>query len=194
VSRGAQLACYPAAASPLSDTVARATGGARYVPHRDGVAVGSGGVAFALVEPGFCMREVTAILYLSEPANWAGEGGGGCEGGMEGGPGREGGRDQPRVVEGGAEASRGGALLLHLGADSADLTGETASSVVEILPVGGRLVLFDSRTILHEAPARRPLPPMPLARIPAARTHRRADQLAPQRCGLIRARTSTAWR
>lgn len=150
VSRGAQLACYPAAASPLSDTVARATGGARYVPHRDGVAVGSGGVAFALVEPGFCMREVTAILYLSEPANWAGEGGGGCEGGMEGGPGREGGRDQPRVVEGGAEASRGGALLLHLGADSADLTGETASSVVEILPVGGRLVLFDSRTILHE--------------------------------------------
>ncbi|EOD18253.1 hypothetical protein EMIHUDRAFT_96020 [Emiliania huxleyi CCMP1516] len=123
----------PLPCSPTSADLPEAT--RLYVPHRDGVAVGSGGVAFALVEPGFCMREVTAILYLSEPANWAGEGGGGCEGGMEGGPGREGGRDQPRVVEGGAEASRGGALLLHLGADSADLTGETASSVVEILPV-----------------------------------------------------------
>ena len=28
--------------------------------------------------------------------------------------------------------------------------GVTATSVVEIMPVGGRVVLFDSRSILHE--------------------------------------------
>ena len=48
------------------------------------------------------------------------------------------------------DASTGGELTLHLGTDDADKTGHTASSRVPILPVGGRLVLFDSRRLLHE--------------------------------------------
>ena len=40
--------------------------------------------------------------------------------------------------------------MLYLGADPADTSGATASEIVEILPVGGRAVLFDSRCVLHE--------------------------------------------
>ena len=40
--------------------------------------------------------------------------------------------------------------MLYVGADAADTVGHTATHVVEVLPVGGRLVLFDSRTVLHE--------------------------------------------
>ena len=49
-----------------------------------------------------------------------------------------------------AAEARGGSLVLYVGADEADTSGATATSVVEILPIGGRLVLFDSRSILHE--------------------------------------------
>ena len=78
------------------------------------------------------MRELTAVLYLNEP--------------LESPP--------PPVVtcraERGARLAAAGSLLIYVGTDAGDTTGVTASSVVEIAPVGGRLVLFDSRTILHE--------------------------------------------
>ena len=44
----------------------------------------------------------------------------------------------------------GGELLLHLGAAPTDTTGASAARVVRVAPEGGRLVLFDSRRVLHE--------------------------------------------
>ena len=44
----------------------------------------------------------------------------------------------------------GGELLLHLGAAPTDTTGASAARVVRVAPEGGRLVLFDSRPVLHE--------------------------------------------
>lgn len=87
----------------------------------------------AMFLPGIYMREITAILYLNAPSDAPPE---------------------PLVTLGGSGAPRSapaaGALLLYPGADAADDTGATATSVIEISPVGGRLVLFDSRTMLHE--------------------------------------------
>lgn len=48
------------------------------------------------------------------------------------------------------ETRDGGSLRLFLGAQRGDNVGDTAVSVVDIIPVGGRLVLFDSQTVLHE--------------------------------------------
>ncbi|CAJ1367800.1 unnamed protein product [Effrenium voratum] len=47
-------------------------------------------------------------------------------------------------------AEDGGQLRCHLGAELKDLTGATASKVQDILPRGGRAVLFPSRSVLHE--------------------------------------------
>lgn len=44
----------------------------------------------------------------------------------------------------------GGNLRLFLGAERGDNVGGTASSVVDVSPVGGRLVIFDSQAVLHE--------------------------------------------
>ena len=192
VPPGAQLACY-AAARPVTDDepggadtdpVQAATGGARYVAHRDGVSFGRGSIfskqdpstcslLFALMEPSICMRELTCIVYLSEAADWAHSSRpvedveavqGGRYDGSEVQPrttcqlsssaiaatsGREFDNAAPRLIES-AETARSGALLLYLGAEYDDNVGTTAPSVLEILPVGGRLVIFDSRTILHE--------------------------------------------
>jgi hypothetical protein len=43
----------------------------------------------------------------------------------------------------------GGSLRIFVGADRRDDDGTTASEVVDVAPRGGRLVLFDSRTVLH---------------------------------------------
>jgi hypothetical protein len=43
-----------------------------------------------------------------------------------------------------------GELILFLGAGPTDTTGASASHTVRIAPLGGRMVLFDSRRILHE--------------------------------------------
>lgn len=48
------------------------------------------------------------------------------------------------------EKRDGGSLRLFLDAEVSDNTGETANKVVDISPVGGRMVLFDSQTVLHE--------------------------------------------
>jgi Rps23 Pro-64 3,4-dihydroxylase Tpa1-like proline 4-hydroxylase len=46
--------------------------------------------------------------------------------------------------------SRGGALRYYSGAAENDDEGSTALRVVDVAPVGGRLVLFPSRDLLHE--------------------------------------------
>jgi hypothetical protein len=54
-------------------------------------------------------------------------------------------------------AAHGGALRCHLGAAAADRTGATARETVDVEPLGGRLVLYDARAVLHEVrPADRP--------------------------------------
>ena len=78
-------------------------------------------------------QEATCIVYLTASTDYG-----------------EGGRaPPPRRVASGGEC-RDGALVLYVGADAADTVGLSATHVVEVLPVGGRLVLFDSRKVLHE--------------------------------------------
>jgi hypothetical protein len=48
-----------------------------------------------------------------------------------------------------ALASDGGALRCFVGAGSEDCTGVTATEVVDVAPIGGRVVMFDSRELLH---------------------------------------------
>ena len=51
----------------------------------------------------------------------------------------------------------GGCLRCFVGAAPDDTAGATASHVIDVAPVGGRLVLFDSRALLHAVlPANRP--------------------------------------
>ena len=127
-----------AAAAAASSAVVSSTGGARYTAHRDGLPLQSASAALLLLNPGVCMREVTAIVYLTDDNAWT------CADGST--------EDTAlRVVSvAERESLRPGALVLYVGAEMDDTSGETATSVVEILPVGGRLVLFDSRAILHE--------------------------------------------
>lgn len=65
-------------------------------------------------------RSVTAILYLNE-ADW-----------------------NP------APDADGGYLKCYIDADRNDVIGTTAITVLKVSPVGGTLVLFDSRYLLHE--------------------------------------------
>eukprot|EP00929_Paragymnodinium_shiwhaense_P088271 TRINITY_DN48560_c0_g1_i1.p1 TRINITY_DN48560_c0_g1~~TRINITY_DN48560_c0_g1_i1.p1 ORF type:complete len:470 (-),score=52.16 TRINITY_DN48560_c0_g1_i1:169-1443(-) len=46
--------------------------------------------------------------------------------------------------------THGGCLRCYMGADKSDKVGTTATEIVDIEPVGGRLVLFSSQAILHE--------------------------------------------
>lgn len=78
------------------------------------------------------MREITAVLYLNDP--------------LDAPP-------APLVTREGSTASHApaaGALLLYPDSDLSDTSGMTSKTVVEIAPVGGRLVLFKSRSMLHE--------------------------------------------
>jgi len=140
-----------------SRAVVHATGGARYTAHRDGLpSAASATVSMLLTSPSVCMREVTMIVYLTADDAYP--------------------RPLPPAASPAAavlphattpqsaaapsyrvvplsecpHALRPGALVLYVGADPSDDVGSTASHVLEILPVGGRAVLFDSRTILHE--------------------------------------------
>jgi len=122
-----------------------ATGGARYTAHRDGFRWRQYSAQAAML-PGISMREITAIIYLSDPEDWT----------RADLPVRVLGRDgdagthSVRTARDARDASGSGSLLLHLGADESDVEGDTAHSWVEIAPVGGRLVLFNSREVLHE--------------------------------------------
>lgn len=60
------------------------------------------------------------------------------------------------VVEEWSISRDGGALRCFVGADASDSTGDTATEVIEVAPVGGRMVLFQSRELLHAVqPTRR---------------------------------------
>lgn len=65
-------------------------------------------------------RSITAILYLNE-IDW-----------------------NP------SQSADGGYLKCYIDADAEDVVGTTASRVDKVSPVGGTLVLFDSRYLLHE--------------------------------------------
>jgi hypothetical protein len=124
-------------AAAASATVVSATGGARYTAHRDGIpSLGSASALLLMSNPSVCMRECTAIIYLTAPSPW-------LDAHVA---------SQPfRVVDASAlDSIEPGALVLYIGASPKDVTGATATQVVEILPVGGRAVLFDSRVVLHE--------------------------------------------
>jgi SM-20-related protein len=43
-----------------------------------------------------------------------------------------------------------GHLRIYLNADVNDVTGKSATSIRDIAPNGGRMVIFDSKKILHE--------------------------------------------
>lgn len=99
---------------------------AHYIPHRDTPGKEEGHPLQSLLQPGLEDRKITIILYLNDP-KW----------------------------DSGAESKLGvagtqGNLRCYLGADAADDTGETASKVLDIAPHGGRLVIFDATTVLHE--------------------------------------------
>ena len=139
VPRSMQLAVYPPQARDDDDEVIRG-GGARYRAHRDANVVPWYSFLERAASAGVNCRELTAILYLSDPVAWS-EPVASSVSGTNSAPG---------------SASRapghhhGGELVLYLGADESDETGETATRVVSIPPVGGRLVVFDARSILHE--------------------------------------------
>merc|ERR1711908_264019 len=44
----------------------------------------------------------------------------------------------------------GGRLRIFSGCDDDDDDGSTAMHIEDVVPIGGTIVLFDSRTILHE--------------------------------------------
>ena len=46
--------------------------------------------------------------------------------------------------------NHGGNLKCYLNAEISDITGITATEVISIAPMGGRMVIFDSKRILHE--------------------------------------------
>ena len=90
-------------------------------------------------------REITAICYLN-PDDWEAE--------------RDGG-SKPATPHRSVAHSDGltvrTALRLYPGAGPDDESGVTATMHVDVLPGRGTLVLFDSRTMLHEVrPTRRP--------------------------------------
>jgi Rps23 Pro-64 3,4-dihydroxylase Tpa1-like proline 4-hydroxylase len=66
---------------------------------------------------------VTAILYLNSVPTW-----------------------KERELE----RKKGGCLRCYLGAKAGDETGTSATEVLDVVPVGGRLVIFDSQIVLHE--------------------------------------------
>lgn len=95
-----------------------------YRPHRDNVSK-----SFMDDDGGWTAdreqadREITAILYLTPP------------------------------MRGSWTSTMGGALRLFVGAAVSDHTGETCAKAVDLMPEPGRLVLFHSRTMLHEVQA-----------------------------------------
>ena len=85
VPRQGQLARYAVASRAVAsaDTdlvshaasaqVVSATGGARYTAHRDGLPFRSASLVMWLINPDVCMRECTAIVYLTSPNPWPDE-------------------------------------------------------------------------------------------------------------------------
>eukprot|EP00325_Prymnesiales_sp_UTEX-LB-985_P034561 CAMPEP_0174728910 /NCGR_PEP_ID=MMETSP1094-20130205/52642_1 /TAXON_ID=156173 /ORGANISM="Chrysochromulina brevifilum, Strain UTEX LB 985" /LENGTH=141 /DNA_ID=CAMNT_0015930921 /DNA_START=217 /DNA_END=643 /DNA_ORIENTATION=+ len=87
-----------------------------------------------LAAAGVNQREVSAVLYLSDPGDWTAD-------------------DQPHGEDGGSSnlgSNLGGELVLYLGATPEDDLGGSAHTRLAVSPVGGRLVVFDAKVMLHE--------------------------------------------
>ena len=106
---------------PLSNQLACYDGGgANYVAHRDASAT-IGDYAW-IMQPGIHDRELTMVLYLNQ-SSW-----------------------DSKTADG---DNCDGNLRCFMDTEDNDETGATAKSVVNIEPIGGRLVIFDSRRVLH---------------------------------------------
>jgi hypothetical protein len=96
-----------------------------YIPHRDAPELFNDLHRHPLqwlLQPGMNERQVTIILYLND-LEWDSMAGGAIDSGH---------------------------LKCYLHTDCTDMTGVSASSVLSIKPVGGRMVVFDSKRVLHE--------------------------------------------
>ena len=98
-----------------------------YRPHRDGLLLPRWSLR-ALEKSGTSAREVSAILYLNK---WSVS-------------------ENDSENDGHSHSQHGGELVLYLGAANDDVSGRSSSRRLLITPIGGRLVLFDSRRMLHE--------------------------------------------
>ena len=101
-------------------------GAPRYRAHRDAKPVEWYDLRGLLASAGVNQREVSAVLYLSDPADW--------------GAGDH--ADDSRDLR--------GELMLYLGAAADDDLGGSARATLAVTPVGGRLVVFDAKVVLHE--------------------------------------------
>lgn len=110
---------------PYSNQLACYDGnGAHYIPHRDTPELQNGLPSHPLrwlLQPGLEERKFTIILYLNQ-----------------------------EIWQGGDDSNMTGNLRCYMHADMNDMTGRTATEILEISPIGGRMVIFDSTKILHE--------------------------------------------
>lgn len=117
---------------PLSNQLASYSFGGHYVPHRDTPSRADPTFHHPLqwlLQPGLNDRRLTVILYLND-AEWD------C------------GTDSTS-----GESKHEGCLRCYLDTDDVDNDGSTATRVLNIVPKGGRMVIFDSKRILHEVRA-----------------------------------------
>eukprot|EP01038_Epipyxis_sp_PR26KG_P006831 gene6831-9353_t len=121
-----QLACYGMNINNYGD---------HYIPHKDGLEHNNNDNNTASQHPLLKYffsylydRELTIILYLNDE-NWN------CEVGHD---------------KNGQKVTNNGILRCYLGTKNNDIIGNTATEVIDIIPKGGRLVIFDSKKILHE--------------------------------------------
>ena len=128
---------------PPTSSEAWEGGSSRYRAHRDTKSVAWHDVVGLLEGVGTNTRQVTAVLYLSDPSDWKAD---------EMLPPKASEAQREEKVESGRNHGNelGGELVLYLGADTDDDTGASATTVLKIAPVGGRLVVFDSASVLHE--------------------------------------------
>lgn len=91
-----------------------------YVAHRDTPDNEKRHFLQSYLQPGLQERKLTIILYLND-SKWDG-----------------------------GKSGTDGCLRIFLNTDVQDVSGESASAVVDIVPTGGKLVIFDSTKILHE--------------------------------------------
>lgn len=111
---------------PFSNQLACYDGdGAHYSPHRDSPETDSKVFTHPLsqlLDTALYDREITIILYLNESI-WDSTIG---------------------------NVSDSGHLRCYLDAKPNDMTGVTAKDIIDIVPIGGRMVIFNSKKVLHE--------------------------------------------
>ena len=117
---------------PMSNQLASYSFGGHYVPHRDTPNRADSSFHHPLqwlLQPGLNDRRLTVILYLNDE-DWD------C------------GTDATS-----GESKHEGCLRCYLDTEDVDSDGSTATKVMNVVPRGGRMVIFDSKRILHEVRA-----------------------------------------